>query len=114
MIDRFEEALPVVVGQVHSGRFPDRARDAQIDRIGGEIGGKDLDAPLRKVRSEQIGEQERQRVSLFTRRTAGGPDTQDAPVLTRAVDELRKHVMSYKIEGLGIAEKSGYLDQEMP
>src|SRR6185295_13086989 len=81
-------------------------------RVGCQVGGEDFDVPFRKLRSELVRKQQRERISFLACRAACRPDSQAPAVVTATVDQFRNDRRLEEIEGFGIAKESGYLDEK--
>src|SRR5690349_10499454 len=112
VIDAFEEAVVIIIRQVGENVFRVKSAPRKRNGVRREIGSEDLDAPLRKGRTELVRDEQRHRISFFTRGTAGRPNTQDASVLLCAIDQFRHHGTAEEIKCFRIAEEARHFDQK--
>src|SRR5215510_4968668 len=112
MIYLLEVTVPVIVGQIlqHVGRI--KAAPREIYRPFVQVGGEDLDGPLRQFRAQQIGHQERQRVRLLTRRASRRPEAYYLIARSRPIDDSRQDIFLEVGEGLRVTKELRHLDQE--
>ena len=91
--------------RIHS--FP---RISQSDAV--EVGGENLHFPRHAVPRRFFREQHRQGIGLFPARATGRPYP-DRSVLGIHLEQLRENLLGEGVEGLRIAEKRRYRDQQI-
>ena len=83
------------------------------DRVVVEVRREDPDGPLRQLVAEGIRDEDRERIRLLARGTAGRPDAELAPAGARVGDHGRDHDVAQVVEQLRVAEELRDLDQEV-
>ena len=102
---RVEDEEPLQVDRVghHERPFAVAPLRRGGERTGRHVGGDDLHVPLRR-RRQQLTQQHRDRVGLFTGRAAGTPDAKPTSA-GRLLQQLRKHVLAKRADLRRVAEE---------
>ena len=111
-VDLDEEAPQSLRRDVDRDAVGIRAVPRVLDGVLADVGGEDLNRDHVEAVAEALEQRDRDGVRLFARGTAGDPDA-DRVVAGLVREDLRKDLLRERAKGVGLAEETGDVDQEV-
>lgn len=117
-----EVALPEAGWRIAERPLAIGAGDSLPEELGIDIGGQDRDVPVREI-GQQLMDQNRQRIGLFSGAACRAPDAQSLLAAPPLADQVGEHATREDIEQGAVPEKIGltnrqvagqYLDLRLP